>query len=223
MLEQLLALLLKVGKPKRGKFYTWTLLEGLSSKIEKAVEAEINEFPNLVIEYVSTALPIPKKILRKLPWLSLMLLLVWIKQVNQPTKIPLLVTKSQEKNRPLSWDYSGREWHYWSHLLAKTYGWGLEEIKQLDVDVALAHIQEILTDEQLEREFLWSMSEIAYPYNPTTKQSKFSPLPRPYFMQMVAPEPKKVKMLKILAPVGEIRDASGFERYFQEKAQTQVN
>jgi hypothetical protein len=92
-----------------------------------------------------------------------------------------------------------------------------------DVDVALAHIQEILTDEQLEREFYWGTSEIAYPYNPTTKQSKFSPLTRPYFMAAPAPQLKRIQIPRGLMPVGEGIDSGGMEKYIAENPVKKVD
>lgn len=222
MLLQLITLFLGWIKPKRVNFYNWTKLENLTTKINKAVETEITKFPQFVMEYVSTALHIPVFVLSRLPWWATLSLFLFAQQANTPTKIPLLISNNQIKQKSLSWDYEGRSWNYWSHLFAKEYGWTLEYIKNLDVDTALAHIQEIFTDEQLEQEFMWQMSEIAYPYNKTTKESKFSPLPRPYFMQMQAPEPKKIRMLKTLVPVGEVHDQSGMEKYFKEKAESEA-
>lgn len=221
MLLQLIVLYLRIVNPKRSKFGKWTRLEKIAADIDKAVENNITQFPILVISYISTALFLPTKLLNKLSWLPTIILFEFAREINSPTKIPLLQNKKENKKdkNKLGWDYDGRNWHYWSHLLAKQYGWELEYIENLDVDVALAHIQEIFTDEQLDREFLWSMSEIAYPYNSTTKQSKFSPLPRPYFMQSEAPKIQKIKIRADMMPVGNIKDISGMEKYLETQNQ----
>lgn len=217
MLLKLIVLYLRVVNPRRSKFGKWTRLEKLAADIDKAVENNITQFPLLVISYISTALFLPPKLLSKLPWFPVITLYEFARSINIPTKIPLLQSKQDNKKdkEKLGWDYDGRNWYYWSHLLAKYYGWELEYIEGLDVDVALAHIQEIFTDEQLDREFLWSMSEIAYPYNSTTKQLKFSPLPRPYFMHQEAPKLQTFKIRKDMMPVGNIQDVGRMKEYVE--------
>jgi hypothetical protein len=199
----------------------WTKLEMIAANIDKAVETEITKFPQLVVEYVSTALLIPAKYISGLRWFEILYLYNYSRKINTPTKIPLLEEKkkSKKEDKPVGWDYAGRNWHYWSHLLAKEYGWELQYISGMDVDVALAHIQEILTDEQLNREFIWGTSEIAYPYNSSTKQSKFSPLKRPYFMAGTAPELKRFMMKKELLPQGSVQDVGGMATFIQENPQ----
>ena len=105
----------------------------------------------------------------------------------------------------------------WVNILAERYGWTFDTISNLDTDVALALIQEILTDKQLEKEFLWGMSEIAYPYNSQTKESKFSPLQRPYWMKAAPQEIKMVRIRKSMLPVGNVQDVSGMESVFAKK------
>lgn len=102
------------------------------------------------------------------------------------------------------WDYEGRTWHFYSHLLAKHYGWTLEYISQLHPSDALAKIQEILTDEQLEREFQHSLSDVAYPYNSQTKKSEFHPLSRPFWMRPKIKETPKIKIPAIYMPIGVV-------------------
>jgi len=65
-------------------------------------------------------------------------------------------------------------------MLAKNYGWTLEYVSMLQVEEALAKIQEILVDEQLEHEFFYGLSEVAYSYDSSTKKSKFVPMPQSY-------------------------------------------
>jgi len=74
---------------------------------------------------------------------------------------------------------------------------------------AFAHIQEILTDRQLEQEFFYSLSEIAYPYNKATKKGEFKPMPRPYWMRPAVRPTKTIRIKRNLLPVGYGVDASG--------------
>lgn len=210
MFFNLIVLYLKWRRPTIERFGVWARLEGLSVDITKAVDEDIAKFPELVSQYLSTALHIYPKIVHHLFWSDAISLYYLAQTINTPNKLPILVA-SNKKEKPVSWDYPGRNWNYWSHLLASEYGWGLEYIAGMDTNVALAHIQEILTDEQLDHEFIWSTTEIAYPYNSTTKQSRFQPLERPYFMAATASQPKKVRMLKSLMPVGNIENLSGID------------
>jgi hypothetical protein len=218
----LIVLYLKLSKPKIQKFGVWSRLESLAVEVQKAVESDVTKFPELVGLYLSTALNIPKKLTKKLKWSDTISLYYLALTVNTPNKIPLL-TSDNKKEKPVGWDYSGRNWNYWSHLFALNYGWSLEYIAGLDVNTALAHIQEILTDQQLEHEFVWSTTEIAYPYNSNTKQSKFSPLERPYWMAEKAQPIRKVKILRSMLPIGQVHDSSGLglAKYIQEEAESE--
>jgi hypothetical protein len=86
------------------------------------------------------------------------------------------------------------------------------------VETVFQLAQEILVDKQLEREFLWSMSEIAYPYNKSTKRSEFKELTRPEFMWQKASEPKRFKIPVRLMPMGDVKDVGGMSEYIQNKA-----
>jgi hypothetical protein len=78
------------------------------------------------------------------------------------------------------------------------YGWTLENTENLYFNDAIAYIQEILIDEQLDKEWQWSLSEIAYQYNDALKKSEFKPLPRPSWMVgMNKIEPPKVERLPV--------------------------
>lgn len=210
LLLSLLLLYLRVSKPTISKFEVWSKLESIAIDISKAVDLNIIQFSKLVLLYTSTALCIPMWVFSKIGWSNTLSLYFLAVSLNSPKKIPLLTTISnKKKDRPVSWDYEYRNYVYWSHLLSATYGWTLEYVSNLDTNIALAHIQEILTDQQLNREFTWSTTEVAYPYNATTKESKFKPLTRPYWMLEKAQPLKKIKILKSHMPSGLINNLSG--------------
>ena len=106
------------------------------------------------------------------------------------------------------WDYPNRTWYLYSHLIAGAYGWSLEQISVLCVGDALAIIQEIMSEKQLDREFQYSLSEIAYPYDAQTKKSKFTPLPRPHWMRPKIQPIQKFNIPKMLMPMGSVNYAS---------------
>ena len=122
---------------------------------------------------------------------------------NSPTK-PFPLLKSREKGKTMPWEYEGRTWYYWLHIFSKEYGWTEEQIAKLDIDTAVGLLQEILITEQLEHEWQWSMTEIAYPYNKNTKKSEFQELPRPDWMRKIVPKPEKIMIRRDLLPVGLI-------------------
>lgn len=208
---------------RKPKFKTWLELEAVRSKVTKAVETD---FAENVIAYVSTAFPVCKYVVDRLGWNDLLDLFYGLVKKGSPKlQLPILepVSESPKDSEEITWDYPDRPRYLWSNIIAREYGWSLEYINNLDVDVALALIQEILTDKQLDKEFWWRMSEIAYPYDKNTKSSKFIELPRPYWMK---PKPKEIKMVKIpkaLLPVGVIQDAGGMEAYFEKQRQAKAS
>jgi hypothetical protein len=108
-------------------------------------------------------------------------------------------TKEEE-----SWDYEGRTWYLYAHMLASEFGWSLDEIAELDVDDAFALLQEILISSQLEKEWQWSMSDKSYGKDKNTGEWRYFNLPRPPWMEDKPKEPKKIMIPKSLLPVGNV-------------------
>ncbi len=125
--------------------------------------------------------------------------------INSPIlKFPLLTSTYEDKHEKLAWEYKGRTWYFWVNLLGTKYGWLMDVIGKLDIDDAIGLYQEILIDDQMQREWEYGITELAYPYNKTTKQCEFKPLTRPMWMRGITPKPKKIKILKSLLPVGNV-------------------
>ena len=194
----------------RVKFRRWTELEDLREQVARAADENADEFPKKIYAYLSVALDVKEDEISGLSWIECVSLFYATHEKNLPSStLPLVSVKVKEsKHVKIEWDYPGRTWYLYAHLLANAYGWTLDVIGELEINDALALIQEVLTDEQLEREFLWGMSEVAYPYNKSTKQSKYHPLPRPNWMLPEVQEIKKVKIPKSMMPQGLILDAS---------------
>lgn len=174
----------------------WITLEVYKDKIIKAADGE-QDFPKYLLSYLSVAFGINYKWFEYADWTKIVRAFYLVVSKSPQVSLPL-TTPSNEKPKEESWSYDGRTWHLYSHLLAKNYGWTLEYISCLQVEEALAKIQEILTDEQLEREFYYGLSEIAYSYDQRSKKSKFEPLPRPHWMKAKV-EPEKIKKFAIPA------------------------
>lgn len=202
--------LLKIGTPlfRKSKFKIWARLEDIKFDALKAVEQNSVEFPTLIGEYVSTALPVHPDNYEKVYWKDHIQAFVHIHDVTVPSKnLPLVSKPTEEKNQKDEWDYPNRLWFFYSSIIATAFGWSDKRIASLPSDDALAYIQEILTEKQLEREFVWSSAEVAYSYNSRTKQSKFNSLSRPYWMRpdFNKKEPvKTVKIPKAMLPMGLI-------------------
>lgn len=186
--------------PRFGKFL---YLENIKHSIVQAANRKEEAFPDLVVSYISAAFLIPKFILNNTKW-EVTLLLFSFASIMSSTKlqIPLLTVHAKEKDKKDSWDYEGRGYAMYVHIIANSYGWTQKQIDNLKIDTALALVQEILTDEQLDREFMWSISDKSYIYNYKTKSGKANPLDRPYFMKEEVKPPVKTKILRNMMPVG---------------------
>lgn len=189
----------------RGKyqFKQWLDLESLKEKISLAVENKQPEFPDHVFAYLSTAFRIHHKWYEHADWLMIVKAFYVALTKSPIVKLPIL-TPNNEKFKEEPWSYDGRNWHLYSHMLAKEYGWSLEYISQLQVGEALAKIQEILVDNQLDREFFYGLSEIAYPYNEQSKKSIFKPLDRPHWMREKIQPVQRFKIPKAMMPMGVV-------------------
>lgn len=193
---------------RKPKFRTWAILEDKKFEVIRAVEQISLDFPIAVWDYISAALFTSPEKISDIYWKDVVDAFIKIHSVTVPDKVlPLISKQSEKKNDKDPWDYSGRLWFFYSSIIAAAFGWNDEKISDLPVDDALAYIQEILTERQLEREFKWSMAEVAYRYDKFTKKSSLSPLHRPYWMLVEfgkKEDVKKIKIPKSLLPMGTI-------------------
>lgn len=188
----------------RLKFREWIRLEDVKKKIDtEAQEGNWQKIPNLIFEFIilcGAEVDDP-------PWMEVQRLYNESVVENLPTvNLPLFHSKEKGKEKP--WDYEGRSWYFWLNTFAKSYGWTPEIVAELDVDDAIALYQEILVDTQMQQEWEWGLSEVAYPYNKTTKKQHFKALGRPDWMSQYSSLPsQKVKTIKIpikALPVGVV-------------------
>lgn len=187
------------GEPK---FKKWIHLESQKEKIIKAVR-DGADFPSCLFSYLSTALNVNSKWYERADWMKAIELFYLVLSKSPKIELPL-VTPTDEKNKEEPWHYDGRLWHLYSHMLAKEYGWDLEYISALQVSEALAKIQEIITDEQLDREFQYGLSEMAYSYDKRTKKSRYNPMPRPHWMRAKIKPIERFLIPAYMLPVGNV-------------------
>ena len=188
------------------KLRAWLDLEDLYTQILEAAEAGNKEkFTSSLYCYVSTAFSIPIDDVKGLVWNEIARAFTQSHNYNRlDYQFPVLRRiKEKRKATQEGWEYPGRSWFIWLHLLVKLSGWQVQYIENLDPNTAIGLLQEIFIDEQLDKEFLWSMSEIAYPYSEATKKSSFHPLDRPEWMKpKVTDEVPKVKFKRSDLPMG---------------------
>lgn len=190
----------------RGKYHfkKWIVLENKKVKIIEAANNK-SDFPNCLFDYLFVALEINPKIYNQADWFRVILLFYACLSKSPQVELPITSPSDDERYKEDDWSYEGRNWHLYSHMLASAYGWTLEYISQLQVGEALAKIQEILTDKQLEHEFVYGLSEIAYPYNSQIKKNIFKPLDRPHWMkQKIESVVPRFKIAKDMLPIGVI-------------------
>ena len=178
----------------------WLDLEELRAKILEAAESrkDYAETSAAVRAYLSAACCVDYT---DTSWFEVVSDYENALKANLPTHSFALL-KSKEKHERMPWEYEGRTWYYWLHIFSKNYGWSEEQIANLDIDTAIGLLQEILITRQEEHEWQWQLTEIAYPYNASTKKSVFQELPRPDWMKKIVPKPKKIRMKANLFPQG---------------------
>ena len=122
------------------------------------------------------------------------------------TKYDFPILKAKIEEVSVSWDYEGRTFYIWAHMIAEKYGWDIEYIADLDIDDAVAFAQEIAIEEQLNREWEWSLSENSIKWD-RKGRGKFQPLDRPDWMSIPYGREKELestKILKSMLPMGII-------------------
>lgn len=202
--------LLKIGTHllRKPRFRKWAEQEDIKYEVIRAAEQGASEFPELFHRYISAALMVRPSNFDTIFWKDEALAFFDIHRVSVvDTSLPIIsrsVPGGTEGKEP--WDYSGRLWYFYSHIIASAYGWTMRVIAGLKVIDALAYIQEILTDKQLRNEFLHGLSERSYTYDKMTKKSRRITLPRPYWMakKSKTDEEIKIRIPKDLLPMGVI-------------------
>jgi hypothetical protein len=184
----------------RSKLRKWLQLEDIRQAIQEAADdSDTDQISSYLCRYLSAA--ICRGEWEKLGWKDVALDFYFCVQRDSPsTQYPIFSSKSTKK-KDERFKYKDHSWYMWAHLFADAYGWPLDKISKLDIDDAISLIQEILFDEQLKREWDWSLSEKSISYNPGTKTSKFIPLDRPKWM---VPEKPKMGQIKTKIPMNMI-------------------
>jgi hypothetical protein len=196
---------------ERAKLHLWFDLEELRSNLKEAAESgDTTAVSRLLCFYLSAASCENIEVFQDANWEEVAIAFAEIDALNLPRmNFPLFEFAHKKLDDPAVWEYDGRTWYLWVHVLAKAYGWTEEYISGLEIETGLALIQEAMVEDQLQKEWEWSLTEIAYQYDAGSKTSRFKPLPRPGWMGGGKKPPKKTKMLKEMLPFGYIENVSG--------------
>lgn len=194
-----------VSRARLGRFLR---LESIAYRmIEVVKDSDSGAVVSAIEEYLKLATNEDIGDLRKQEWFDFFSAFASIKAMNSlGVDLPFLRYPTSARGREEPWDYHGRVSIIWIHLLASTYHWALNTIEDMTPEEAAGYIQEILTDDQFEREWQHSLSEIAYSQDKKGKYT-YHQLRRPNWMLRL--RPKKIKILKKLIPSGNIIDLSG--------------
>jgi hypothetical protein len=192
---------LQVCRPHLKK---WLQLEQIRSENTDRIEG--------IYTYLSVFLGIKDSEIDGLPWMETLTLYQKSIEINKPElKLPYLKHPDRKLNDD-PWNYPQRLWYSFAHLLASAYRWSIDQIAEMDVDDALAMVQEILIDTTLKREWEYSLTTLAYYPDHQGGTSRFHPLPRPAWM-MVEQKVRKIRIPKDALPVGNVQ---GFSKEFED-------
>lgn len=184
----------------------WLELEETNKKIVDYMNGKsMLEASTSICSYLSIVTKLDVELLKTFFWLEIADAYVTILMASIPKiSFPLLMDKTENRD-PIVWDYEGRTGYKWAHILAAKYGWSMEYIADIYFEDGIALLQEVMIDEQMDKEWEWSLSELAYPYNKSIKKSEFKALPRPSWMlgmQKMAKEPEVARLPVSMIPQG---------------------
>lgn len=202
-------------KFERKSLREWIELEEARSKIQEGFkDKNANMAAKAIFTYLHKAAKNEITGLEEMDSASVLGLYLDAYALNIPRKnFPILKQQIENKEK-MPWEYEERAWYFWVNLLSANYGWTMEYIAKLDIDDAIGLYQETEIDKQFNREWQWGLTELAYPYDETTKKSKFHPLTRPQWMMPIVPKPKIIKMRKNMIPIGKIEGQDELDKVF---------
>lgn len=201
---------------KRSRLGKYLDLLTQRDRLDKAVEkGEAPEIASGLYEYLRISLPdLDRETFESAPWFEVIQMFAVNADINlipHADQYAIISVDGGDESDGVPWDYPGRSGIVWKHLLAGAYGWPLGEIDDLWPEQAIRFLMEILSDEFSDKEFVHSLSELAYEYNESTKKSSYRPLRRPLWMvegaEVSREERKKSLITKIrrdFLPVGNV-------------------
>jgi len=194
----------KCVRGRLGKYLA--LFEVNKSLGEAANHGDTGGIADSLYEYLSFCIPdLTRASFDSAPWFEILEAYESLRDLNaipQAERFAILNMTGGQEDKPPAWDYRGRLRYVYVHIIATAYSWSQEQILNLWPEEAVAYIQEILVDEQFDREFDHALAEVAYSYDKATKKSKYQPLERPAWMVLGSIEAQERKRKTL---IGKIR------------------
>ncbi len=202
----------------RARLGKYLLLQEAAAEMRKAGEAAAKggggkAVAKAITAYFDVCLPdLTQAQLSTCSWVDIFSVMLEIIALNE-IEVDFAIIKFPETSSglPVPWGYPERMRHYWIHILAYAYKWSKKEIENIWPEEAYAYLQEITAQDQHEKEFVHSLSEVAYQYDQATKRSKYKPLARPAWMVLRDPKSIITRLPKMLMPMGEVVYPEGEE------------
>lgn len=184
----------------------WTGLESVKVKMDDAISAkDFDAYFSYTVQFIEMASSSVSIDWNKVPWYETAQAYSEAARLNSPSIDFPILHGDRVDNKKAPWEYEGRSWFFWLNLFASNYGWNADTVSELDIDTAIGLYQEISLNDQLDKEFTYGLSEIAFPYNTSTKKQEFRPMERPDWMKPLIPKQLPViKMRKDMLPMGNI-------------------
>jgi len=192
----------------RARLGGYVRLQKERENLVKGVEEGDNgKIVGAIFEFLRVCIPeLTQDTFFNAPWFEAV---VAYQQIDTLNRLPFaeefaIIRYAKGDGKPVPWDNPLRTVLIWIHLIAKTYSWTKEAIENLFPEEAVAFVQEIIADEQTAREFIHSLSDVAYEYNRTTKKSHYRPLQRPAWMALSKPKKIRTLLRRDMLPVGNV-------------------
>lgn len=212
---------------ERFRLKQYLILQQKISTLSDAVEGGDNgSIVKAILDVLCFAIgDINRGDLLQLPWYEIVNAYTYIAMLNsipQSNRFAILRKYDHASKTTDPWTYFERTLYLWTHMIASAYGWSKKTIENLWPEEAVAYLQEILADQQYDREFYYSLSDAAYSYDPATKKAKFRPMERPAWM-VLRTEPIKTQKINIKAlPSGNVQYPKE-DRVYNDRAQADDN
>lgn len=173
------------------------------NRLDEAVESGDNQrIASGLYEYLRISLPdLDRATFESAPWFEVIRMFADIADLNViplADQYAIINVDGGEESDSVPWEYPERAGVVWKHMLAGAYHWSLEDIDNLWPEQAIQFLMEIISDVISDKEFAHRLSDVAYEYDKTTKQSRYTPLRRPLWMLEGSKETKEKRKKGLL-------------------------
>ena len=202
---------------ERVRLGSFLRLQRAAKRLSNSVaQADTGAIADALFEYLTVCISdLDRGKFNEAPWYEVISAFQELREHNRirgAEKFSMLTNAGVKNGKTVAWDHDERDVLIWIHTIANAYKWSKTEIEELWPEEAIGYIQEILVDSQFEKEFLYSLSELAYPINEATKKSTFRPMERPPWM-VIGGGRKVDRVLKKMLPIGNVIYPKGEERF----------